>query len=40
MPAVFSVIFRLLFEKQALDTDRLIDTQVDLLLAHMKGGNS
>jgi AcrR family transcriptional regulator len=39
MPAVFSVIFKLLFEKQALDTDRLIDAHVDLLLAHMKGEN-
>lgn len=37
MPVVFSVIFRLLFEKQCPDTDRLIETQVDLLIAHMKG---
>ena len=37
MPVVFSVIFRLLFEKQSPDTDKLIETQVDLLLGHMKG---
>ena len=37
MPVVFSVIFRLLFEKQCPDTDKLIETQVDLLIAHMKG---
>ena len=37
MPVVFSVIFRLLFEKQSPDTDRLIEAQVDLLLGHMQG---
>lgn len=37
MPVVFSMIFKLLFEKQTLDTDALIETHIDLLLAHMKG---
>jgi len=37
MPVLFSVIFRLLFEKQCLDTDKLIEAQVDILIAHMKG---
>ena len=37
MPVVFSVIFRLLFEKQSPDTDKLIEAQIDLLLGHMKG---
>jgi len=37
MPVVFSVIFRLLFEKQSPDTDKLIEAQVDILIAHMKG---
>lgn len=37
MPVVFSVIFRLLFDKQSPDTDKLIEAQVDLLLGHMKG---
>ena len=37
MPVVFSVIFKLLFEKQSPDTDKLIAAQVDLLLDHMKG---
>ena len=37
MPVVFSVIFRLLFAKQNLDTDKLIDTQVNLLIEQMKG---
>ena len=39
MPVVFSVIFKLLFEKQCPDTDKLIETQVDLLIAHMKGAS-
>jgi len=37
MPVVFSVVFQLLFARQSLDTDRLIETHVDLLLAHMQG---
>ena len=37
MPVVFSVVFKLLFEQQSLDTDKLIETHVDMLLAHMKG---
>jgi AcrR family transcriptional regulator len=37
MPVVFSVIFRLLFAKQGIDTDKLIDTQIKLLIEHMKG---
>lgn len=37
MPVVFSVIFRLLFGKQDVDTDRLIDTQIDLLITQLKG---
>jgi AcrR family transcriptional regulator len=37
MPVVFSVIFRLLFEKQSPDTDKLIEAQVDILITHMQG---
>jgi len=37
MPVMFSVIFKLLFEEQCPDTDTLIETQVDMLIAHMKG---
>jgi AcrR family transcriptional regulator len=37
MPVLFSVIFRLLFEKQCPDTDKLIEAQVGVLIAHMKG---
>ena len=37
MPVLFSVIFRLLFEKHCPDTDKLIEAQVDLLIAHMQG---
>ena len=40
MPVLFSVIFRALFEKQSPDTDKLIETQVNLLIAHMKGEES
>lgn len=37
MPIVFSVIFRLLFAKQDVDTDTLIQTQIEMLLAQLKG---
>jgi AcrR family transcriptional regulator len=37
MPIVFSVIFRLLFAKQGVDTDKLINTQIELLIEQMKG---
>jgi AcrR family transcriptional regulator len=37
MPVLFSVIFKLLFEKQCPDTDQLIEAQIDLLITHMKG---
>lgn len=37
MPVLFSVIFRLLFEKQCPDTDKLIEAQVGVLIAYMKG---
>ena len=37
MPVVFSVIFKLLFEKQSLDTDALIEAHIDILISHMKG---
>jgi len=40
MPVVFSVIFKLLFEKQCPDTDALIEAQVSLLINHMKGEHS
>jgi AcrR family transcriptional regulator len=40
MPVVFSVIFNLLFKEQSLDTDRLIETHIDMLLLHMKGHES
>ena len=40
MPVVFSVIFKLLFAQQSPDTDKLIETQIDLLIAHMKGGTT
>ena len=37
MPVVFSVIFKLLFEAQSTQSDKLIETQLNLLLTHMKG---
>jgi AcrR family transcriptional regulator len=40
MPVVFSMVFKLLFAKQPLDTDRLIETHVDILVAHMRGDAS
>ena len=36
MPVLFSVIFNLLFDKQSIDTNRLIKTQIDLLITHLK----
>jgi hypothetical protein len=40
MPVMFGIIFTLLFGPARLDSDRLIETQVDLLIAHLKGGDS
>lgn len=37
MPVIFSVVFKLLFAQQSLDTDRLIETHIDMLIAHMQG---
>jgi AcrR family transcriptional regulator len=37
MPVVFSIIFQLLFGKQTIDTGKLIETQIDLLITHLKG---
>ena len=38
MPVVFSVVFKLLFEKQSLDTDALIEAHIDMFITHVKGG--
>ncbi len=35
-PVMVSVIWRILFARHALDTDRLIETQIDMLLAYIK----
>lgn len=37
MPIAFSVVFTLLFGKKDLDTDLLIETQIDLLISQLKG---
>jgi AcrR family transcriptional regulator len=37
MPVIFSVILRTLLADRAPDTDKLIETQIDLLIANMKG---
>jgi len=39
MPVVFSVIFRLLFDAKPEETDTIIETQLDVLIAHMKGAS-
>ena len=36
-PAMVSLIWRILFARHELDTDRLIETQIDMLLAYIKG---
>ena len=35
-PVMLSIVWRILFSQQDLDTDKLIDTQLDLLLAEIK----
>ncbi len=35
-PVMLSIIWRILFSDQQLDTDKLIDTQIELLLAQIK----
>lgn len=35
-PMMLSIIWRLLFTKRDLDTDKLINTQIDMLLAYIK----
>lgn len=37
MPVVFSLIFRLLFDAKSDETDAIIETQLDVLIGHMKG---
>jgi AcrR family transcriptional regulator len=37
MPVIVAVIFNLLFGKQRLDGELLIETQLDLLITHLKG---
>ena len=37
-PVMVSVIWRILFTRHQLDTDRLIETQIDMLLAYIKAG--
>ena len=37
MPVVFSMIFRLLFDAKPDETDAIIETQLDVLVGHMKG---
>jgi AcrR family transcriptional regulator len=35
-PMMLSIIWRILFTKRALDTDTLIETQIDMILAYVK----
>lgn len=37
MPVVFSVFYRLLFDAKSDETDAIIETQLDVLVGHMKG---
>lgn len=36
LPGLFSVVFTLVFGKQSLDTNKLIDAHFDIVLAHLK----
>ena len=40
MPIVFSMIFRMLFDAPSTETDRIIETQLDVLVEHMQGAPS
>jgi hypothetical protein len=35
-PMMLSVIWKLMFTKRSLDTDKLMETQMDMILAHIK----
>jgi AcrR family transcriptional regulator len=35
-PMMLSIVWRIMFAKRTLDTDRLIETQVDMILAHIR----
>lgn len=35
-PVMFSTIFKLVFARQSLDTDKLIETQIDMILTYIK----
>lgn len=35
-PAVMAVLFKLLFTRQPLDTDAMVDTHIDILLEHLQ----
>ena len=35
-PVLFATLFKLVFSQQTLDTDRLIDTHIDMILSYMK----
>jgi AcrR family transcriptional regulator len=36
LPAIFSLIFTIVFGDQSLDTDKLIDTHIDIVVEHLK----
>ena len=36
LPALFSVIFTIVFGKEKIDTDKLIDTHIDIMLGHLR----
>lgn len=38
-PVMLSVVWRMVFDKQELDTDQLIETHMDMLLEHLKARN-
>ena len=35
-PMMLSIIWRILFTKRDLDTDKLMETQIDMLLAYIR----
>ena len=40
MPVVFSMIFRMLFNAPSAETDRIIETQLEVLIGHIQGAPS
>lgn len=39
-PMMLSIVWKILFAKRSLDTDRLMETQLEMILAHIRAGEA